>query len=275
MHRPKVDTYPTYLQIIARVINTVDPLDTDQVSIFLGSQFVVSFQEKNTDCYELIRERLRESKGYIRKEGSGYLSYALIDAIIDGYFPALEHFSEKLEAIEDHILTDPTPDILSQVHEIRRNLITLRRAIWPLRETVNSMVRDGNPLFGQETVMYLRDCYDHAVQIIDLTESYREMASDLMGVYLSSLGQKTNEIMKVLTLMSTIFMPLTFIVGVYGMNFNPESSPFNMPELNSRYGYPLTMLTMALIAIVMLVMFKRRGWLFARYTHPPAHGQRQ
>ncbi len=276
IHRPKVDTYPNYLQIIARAINTIDPLDTDQVSIFVGSQFVVSFQEKTTDCYELIRERLRESKGYIRKEGPGYLAYALIDAVIDGYFPALEHLSEKLEMIEDKILTDPTPDLLSMVHEIRRNLIALRRAIWPLRETVNSMVRDANPLLGQETLVYLRDCYDHAVQIIDLTESYREVASDLMSVYLSSLGQKTNEIMKVLTLMSTIFMPLTFIVGIYGMNFNPESSPFNMPELNSRYGYPLTMLVMALIALGMIALFWRRGWLFgSKVAAAPQNGHSQ
>ena len=259
--RPKVDTYPNYLYIVARTINTIDPLDTDQVSIFLGHQFVLSFQEKSYDCYELIRERLREAKGYIRKEGPGYLTYAIIDAVIDGFFPALENFSDKMESIEDRVLTDPAPDLLTAVHEIRRNLIILRRSIWPLREAVNSMIRDANPLFSPETLVYLRDCYDHSVQIIDLTESYREVASDLMGVYLSSLGQKTNEIMKVLTLLATIFMPLTFIVGIYGMNFNPESSPYNMPELNWRFGYLFTLGLMAILTIGMIMYFRHRGWI--------------
>lgn len=259
--RPKVDNYPNYLYIVSRAVNTIEPFDTDQVSIFLSQQYVLSFQEKSFDCYDVIRERLRESKGYIRKEGSGYLSYALLDAVIDAYFPALEQFSDQLEALEDRILANPSRDILTSVHEIRRNLIVLRRAIWPMRETVNAIIRDASPLFGQETLVYMRDCYDHSVQIIDLMESYREVASDLMGVYLSSLGQKTNEIMKVLTLLSTIFMPLTFIVGVYGMNFNPESSPYNMPELNSRYGYPATMGAMAFIAVSMTIYFYSRGWL--------------
>jgi len=262
--RPKIEQYSEYYFIVTRMVRLEEHLETEQLSLFLGKNFILTFQEgRPGDCLDLIRERIRQKGGRIREAGLDYLAYALLDAIVDCYFPILEEYGERLEAFEDEILTRPYGDTVARIHEIKRNLLTLRRAIWPQRETFNTLLRDELPLVTNETRLYLRDCYDHVTQLIDLIETYRELGADLIDVYLSSISNRTNEIMRVLTVISTIFIPLTFIAGVYGMNFNPSASPWNMPELNWFWGYPLSLLLMAVVAFGQLIFFLRRGWLGA------------
>jgi magnesium transporter len=198
--------------------------------------------------------------GAIRGLGADYLLYALLDAIVDGFFPVLEVYGERLELLEDEVVANPSPQTLEKIHRMKRELITLRRAIWPQRDVINALIRDGNGLISEEVRVYLRDCYDHAMQVLDMVEMYREVASSLMDVYLSSVGNRMNEIMKFLTVMSSVFIPLTFIAGVYGMNFNTEKSKWNMPELNWEWGYVVCLGMMGGIAIVLLWIFWRRGW---------------
>jgi magnesium transporter len=208
-----------------------------------------------------VRERLRKGTSHIRHAGPDYLAYSLIDAVIDGYFPVLETLGEHLESLEDDILAHPTPQSASHIHQSRRDLMALRRAIWPLREAMNMLIREPSPLVGDEARLYLRDCYDHTVRILDFVETYRELGANLMELYLSSMSQRMTEVMKVLTIIATIFIPLTFVAGIYGMNFNPDRSPFNMPELEWYFGYPFALALMAAIALVMLYYFRRKGWL--------------
>ncbi|MBI3300790.1 MAG: magnesium/cobalt transporter CorA, partial [Deltaproteobacteria bacterium] len=239
--RAKVEQYGEHHFIVTRMVRLGEHLETEQLSLFLGKNFVLTFQEGHPgDCLDLIRERIRQKRGRIRDAGLDYLAYALLDAVVDCYFPILEEYGERLETLEDEILTRPHNGAVARIHEIKRNLLTLRRAIWPQRETFNTLLREEMPLVTDETRLYLRDCYDHTTQIIDLIETYRELGSDLIDVYLSSVSNRTNEIMRVLTVIATIFIPLTFLVGVYGMNFNPASSPWNMPELNWYWGYPFS-----------------------------------
>ncbi len=260
--RPKVEQYGEYYFIVTRMVRLSEHLETEQLSLFLGKNFVLTFQEGQPgDCLDLIRERIRQKRGRIREAGLDYLAYALLDAIVDCYFPILEEYGERLEAFEDEILSRPYGDVVARIHEIKRNLLTLRRAIWPQRETFNALLREETPFVTHETRLYLRDCYDHVSQLIDLIETYRELGSDLTDVYLSSISNRTNEIMRVLTVIATIFIPLTFIAGVYGMNFNPSASPWNMPELNWFWGYPFSLALMAAVALGQLIFFRRRGWL--------------
>ena len=260
--RPKIEQYDGYYFIVARMVKLGEHLETEQLSLFLGKNFVVTFQEGHPgDCLETIRERIRQKRGRIRDAGLDYLAYALLDAVVDCYFPIMEEYGERLEAFEDELLTYPHSDTVARIHEIKRNLLTLRRAVWPQRETFNALLRDETPLVTNETRLYLRDCYDHTTQLIDLIETYRELGSDLTDVYLSSISNRTNEIMRVLTVIATIFIPLTFIAGIYGMNFNPAASPVNMPELNWYWGYPFSLTLMALVAFGQLFFFWRRGWL--------------
>jgi magnesium transporter len=231
------------------------------VSLFLGKDFVLTFQEDPGDCLDPIRERLRTGAGHLRREGADYLMYAILDAIIDGYFPFLESFGETVEDLEDAVVERPTRATLARVHEVRRDLLNVRRCIWPLRDVVNGLVRDETPLIGKNTRLYLRDCAQHTVYILDVIETYRELTASLMDVYVSSVSNRLNEVMKVLTVIATIFMPLTFLAGVYGMNFNTSASPYNMPELNWRWGYVACWAVMFLIALLMLVLFRRKGWL--------------
>ena len=197
----------------------------------------------------------------MRDHGPDHLLYAIIDTVIDAYFPMLEKFGERLEALESNILADPRRELIVELHALKRDLLTMRRAIWPLRDVVNSMIRDTYPGISEETRIYLRDCYDHAVRIIDLIENYRQVASDLMDVYLSSVSNRMNEVMKVLTVISTIYIPPTFIAGIYGMNFNTEVSKYNMPELNWYYGYPICLGLMFFMTVGVLVYLFRRGMI--------------
>ena len=260
--RPKIEQYGDYHFIVGRMVSLEQHLETEQISLFLGKNFVLTFQEgRPGDCLNTVRERIRQKRGHIREAGLDYLVYSLLDAIVDSYFPILEEYGERLEAFEDEILTRPSSTPVARIHEVKRHLLTLRRAIWPQREIFNTLLRDENPIVTAETRLYLRDCYDHSTQIIDLVETYRELGSDLTDVYLSSVSNRTNEIMRVLTVIATIFIPLTFISGLYGMNFNTDISPFNMPELNWYFGYPFALLLMAIVAFGQLFFFWRRDWL--------------
>jgi len=262
--RPKIEQYGDSYFIVARMVSLSEHLDTEQLSLFLGKNFVLTFQEgRPGDCLDPIRERIRQKRGRIRDAGLDYLAYALLDAVVDAYFPILEEYGERLEALEDEMLSGAYGDTVVRIHEIKRNLLTLRRAIWPLREVFNSLLRDENPLVTTETRLYVRDGYDHVTQIIDLVETYRELGSDLTEVYLSSVSNRTNEIMRVLTVIATIFIPLTFIAGIYGMNFNTALSPWNMPELNWYWGYPFSLVLMTAVALGLLLFFWRHGWLRA------------
>jgi magnesium transporter len=262
--RPKVEDYQDQLVIITHMAMLKDQgkgFWLEQVSFVLGKYYLLTVQEEaKRDCFDPVRKRIRYKKGVIRSKQADYLAYALWDAIIDGYFPVLEVYGERLEALEDEVVFNPTDESLSQIYQIKRELLALRRAIWPQRDAINSLIRDGSPLISPDVLVYLRDCYDHMVQIIDMVETYRELASSLTDVYLSAVGNKMNEIMKLLTVISTIFIPLTFVAGIYGMNFNTDKSPFNMPELNWYWGYPMCWTIMLAIASSLVMFFWRRGW---------------
>lgn len=262
--RPKVEDYENQLLIISQMVllkeNTTG-FWNEQVSFVLGKHYLLTVQEEPTrDCFQSVRDRIRSGKGIIRKQGADYLTYTLIDSIIDGFFPVLEAYGERIEELEDEVVTNPTRRTIEKIYQIRRELLALRRAIWPQRDAINALIRDGSDLISSEVRVYLRDCYDHAVQVMDMVETYRELTSGLMDVYLSSVGNKMNEIMKLLTVISSIFIPLTFVAGIYGMNFNTEKSPVNMPELNWYWGYPLCLALMFSIAGSLVYFFWRRGW---------------
>jgi magnesium transporter len=260
--RAKVDEFNDHLFIVARMIDrSADRIGTEQLSMFLGKNFVLTFQERAGDCLDAIRQRAKDKRGRVRDAGPDYLAYSILDAVVDEYFPILEADGDRLEQLEDSVLTDPGPMVAAQVHQIKRELLVLRRGIWPLREAIGALQRGASSLITAETRLYLRDCHDHTFQVLDLVEVYRELSSGLIEMYMTSVSYRMNEIMKVLTIIATIFIPLTFVVGIYGMNFDPETSIWSMPELRSRYGYPIVMAVMALIAGGMLLYFWRKGWL--------------
>jgi magnesium transporter len=260
--RAKAEEYDSTLFVVARMVTLTPRLQTEQLSVFLTKDTVLTFQQlPGGDCLNPLRDRIRKGRGLIRRSHADYLLYSVIDAVIDGYFPVLEKYGEILEDLEDEIIERPTRKTISRMHRCKRELLTVRRAIWPLREVTNTLVRDENELVGSPTRVYLRDCYDHAVRLIDITETYRELGSDLMDVYLSSVSNRLNEVMKVLTIITTIFIPPTFIAGVYGMNFNPHASKWNMPELDWPYGYFFALALMVLLAGGMLTFMYTRGWV--------------
>ena len=262
--RPKVVDYEEHLLIIAWMVMikpNSDVFHKEQVSFILGKHYLLTVQEEpDYDCFDPVRVRIRKGQGIIRKHKADYLAYTLLDSIIDGFFPVLEVYGERIEELEDEVVAHPTRKTLEKIYKIRRELLTLRRAIWPQRDAINILIRDSSDLISPEVRIYLRDCYDHTVQVMDMVETYRELSSGLMDVYLSSVGNKMNEIMKLLTVISSIFIPLTFVAGVYGMNFNTEKSPLNMPELNWYFGYPLCWGLMLAIASTLVYFFWRRGW---------------
>ncbi|MEW4529980.1 magnesium/cobalt transporter CorA [Maioricimonas sp. JC845] len=272
--RAKVEDYGDHLFLIARMVHLAETPDDDdaeppdglglsseQLSIFLGGRFVLTFQEAPGDCLDPVRERLRKNVGRLRQAGTDYLTYAILDAVIDSYFPIIEQYAEALDTIEDELDDGGTPRDLARLHYLRRELLTLRRAAWPLREAVSWLMRDSHKLIDDATRVYFRDCADHVFQILDAVGTYRELCSDLREYFFSITGQRTNEVMRLLTIIATIFIPLSFVAGVYGMNFDPEASPWNMPELDWRFGYFGALGIMASIAGVMLTYFWRKGWL--------------
>ena len=261
--RPKVEAYDDQLFIImAMPVITDSEIVIDQVSIFLGDGYIISFHEGEYDPFDPLRNRLRKRNGQINLQKADYLLYSILDLIIDQGYPLLERFGEDIESIEDSLLASSTnKGTLADIHRIRRELLLLRRNLWPQREVLNSLLRNDNSLIRKDTSIYLRDCYDHTIQILDLIENYREMATSLIDVYLSSSSYRLNEIMRVLTMIATIFIPLTFVVGVYGMNFSHPDSPWAMPELHWYYGYPAVWAIMIAIAIGMVIYFKKKDWL--------------
>ncbi len=256
--RPKFEDYENCVFVVLRMLSYSDEhegVESEQVSFVLGSSFVVSFQERAGDVFESVRDRIRNGKGRIRKMGADYLVYSLVDAIVDSYFGILERVGERIEALEDELVSDPNERTLQQIYALKREMISLRRSIWPLRELVNGIQRSDSVLVGESTNVYLRDVYDHTIQIIDTIESYRDIVSGMLDTYLSSISNRMNAVMKVLTIIATIFIPLTFVAGIYGMNFE------HMPELRWRWSYPAVWLLMLAVAGVMMVYFKRKKWL--------------
>lgn len=261
--RAKVERYGDQEFIVVRMPVTCEQVETEQVSLFLGAKFVLTFQEgRPGDVFDPLRERIRKGLGGLRGAGPDFLAYSLIDAVIDSYYPLLERYGEDVDSLELEVLRSPRRRTVNRIHDVKRELLTLRRAIWPHRDAVNTLLRDQSPLIGDNTRLHLRDCYDHTIQIIDLVETYREVASGLMDVYLSSVSNRMNEIMKILTIITTVCVPPTLVAGIYGMNFNTQASGWSMPELSWRYGYPAALLLMAALMIGPLVFFWRRGWLF-------------
>jgi magnesium transporter len=257
--RPKMEDYGDYLYIVLKMLfmagHPQDEVESEQVSIILGKNFVLSFQEKESPLFDPIRERLRNGKGRIRKMGTDYLVHAILDAIIDQYFVVLEKLGEKIEFLEEEVVTRPTPTTLQDTHQMKREMIFLRKAVWPLREVIGALERGETSLIRESTVIYLRDLYDHTIQVIDNIETFRDMLSGMLDIYLSSLSNRMNEIMKVLTIIATIFIPLTFVVGLYGMNFK------YMPELSWPWGYPLILTLMLAVSVFMLIYFRRKKWI--------------
>lgn len=255
--RPKMEDYEDHIFVVCQMLNNAscNDLDIEQISMFMGKGFVISFQERAGDCWNPIRERIRKGAGKrLRLTGSDYLLYALLDSIIDNFFPVMENFGDHLDGLEDMALGKPEKDVMAQIQNTKRTLYSLRRAIWPMREAL-AQTASHEDLVTPETRVFMRDCQDHIIQLLDIVESYRERASGLVDIYLSSLSNRMNEVMKVLAIITTIFMPLTFIAGIYGMNFE------NMPELHAKNGYYIIMSLMAVTAVFMIIGFRRIGWL--------------
>ncbi len=267
--RPKVEYYADQVLIITRMVMMAPNsspqapnFTSEQLSFVLGKNYLLTVQEElNQDCLDPVRDRIRQNVGRIRSQGADYLAYALLDAVIDAYFPVLETYGEYIESLEDEVIFNPTRQTVQKIYRARRQLMSLRRSIWPQRNALNQLIRDGSSeLITAESRVYLQDCYDHVVQVLDIVETYRELTANLMDVYLSSVSNRMNEVMKTLTVISSIFIPLTFIVGVYGMNFNSQTSPWNMPELNAYWGYPICWAVMIAIALALSYYFWHQGW---------------
>ena len=253
--RPKADEYDDHLYCVLRNFHVSDSeIASEQISLFLMPGLVLTFQEREGDAFEPVRERLRRGKGRIRGLGGDYLAYALIDALVDQFFPILERMGERIEDLEDELIEDPTPETLQEIYRLRRELLLLRRAAWPEREVLAALQREETTLVTPVVKPFLRDAYDHSIQVLEILETYRELAGSMLDVYLSSLSHRMNEVMKVLTIIATIFIPLTFIAGVYGMNFE------HMPELGWRWAYPAVLTVMAVLGVGLLFFFRRRGW---------------
>ncbi len=256
--RPKVEDYENYLYIVVRMLSAQDKtrqIESEQVSLILGQNFVLSFQEDVGDVFDPIRERIRNGKGRIRKMGADYLAYGLLDAIVDNYFIIFEKLGERIETLEEQLVTSPAVQTLREIHALRREMIFLRKAVSPLREVIGRLERGESPLVKESTTIYLRDVYDHTIRVMDTLDTFRDMLSGMLDIYLSSVSNRLNSVMKVLTIIATVFMPLTFLAGVYGMNFK------YMPELEWRWGYPFIWLVMIVIGVSMLIYFKRKKWL--------------
>jgi magnesium transporter len=261
--RPKIDIFDDYLYLVVKMPlydEEEKRVEMEQVSFVLKAGLLITFQEKKGDVFDGVRRRITANKGRIRKMGGDYLTYALLDAIIDSYFGILERIGEYVEILELELVGDPRPATLHKIHELKREMILLRKSVWPLREVVSSLQRDEIPLISEAAAPFFKDIADHVIQVLDIVETFRDIVSGMLDIYLSSISNKMNEVMKVLTIFAAIFIPLTLVAGIYGMNFNPERSPFNMPELNWAYGYPFALGLMAAMAGGMLIYFKMKKW---------------
>jgi magnesium transporter len=256
--RTKAEEFDNYIYIVLKMLvfdETVNHITAEQVSLILGPHFLISFQEKEGDVFNFVRERIRKARGRIRKSGCDYLAYALMDAVVDHYFVILEKLGDKIERLEEQLLEEPTPRILEDIHHLKREMIFFRKQVWPLREVINSLIKDPSELIQETTHIFLRDVYDHTIQVIDTIESFRDLLSGLSDLYLSTVSNRMNEVMKFLTIIATIFIPLTFVAGIYGMNFE------FMPELKWPWAYPALWLLLIMISVSMLFWLKRKNWL--------------
>ena len=256
--RPKLEDHGDYIYIVLRMLSynaQKRAIDSEQMSLVLGSNFVLSFQEEPGDVFDTVRTRIRNAKGQIRKLGADYLLYALLDAVVDQYFVILEELGDDIEALEEEVLAHPRADVLQTLHRLKREMIYLRKAVWPLREIINVLARDDSSLVQKHTLIYLRDLYDHAIRVMDTVETFRDLISGMADIYLSSLSNRTNVIMKVLTVITTIFMPLTLLTGIFGMNFK------YIPGLTEPWGFFAVMAAMVMISVTMLVVFRRKKWI--------------
>ncbi|HEX6981228.1 MAG TPA: magnesium/cobalt transporter CorA [Balneolaceae bacterium] len=262
--RPKVEFYENCVFFVLKMLvwsEENQSVNSEQISIVLGPNFVLSFQETDNSYFKPVLERLAIQGTRMRQRDTDYLTYALIDTVVDHYFSVVDRIAAEIEEVEELLLGDPDESVLQDIHKLRREIIFFRKSIWPLRDAINSVIRDESPFITDHTKVYLRDVYDHIVQLIDNAENYRDMILSLHDMYMSYVSNKMNEVMKVLTIIATIFIPLTFIAGIYGMNFNTEISPYNMPELNWYWGYPAFWVVMLVITTVMIFFFKRKRWL--------------
>ncbi len=256
--RPKTEDFGDYLFVVLKILDydrDTGDLSTGQISLVLGPNYVLSFHEREGGVFDAVRDRIRNSKGRIRKLQSDYLAYALVDAVVDNYFVTLEQIGEEVGSLEEDLIENPKPETLQSIHEMKREMIILRKSVWPLREVVNGFERRGPPLVRESTRVFLKDVYDHTIQVIDAVETYRDVLSGMLDLYLSTVSNRMNEVMKVLTIIATIFIPLTFVAGIYGMNFQ------FMPELGWHWSYPLLWLVMVIVALSMVAFFRRKKWL--------------
>ena len=256
--RPKMEDYEKYFFFVLKMLSIDEKthqIQSEQVSLILGNNFVISFQETVGDVFDYVRERIRKGKGRIRKMGADYLVYSLIDAIVDNYFSILEKIGDKVESMEHDVISDPNPELLQHIYNLKREMIYLRKSVWPLREVINGLLREDSKLIKKGTHVFLRDLYDHTIQTIDTIETFRDMISGMLDIYMSSVSNKMNEVMKVLTIFAAIFIPLTFIAGVYGMNFK------YMPELSIQWAYPAVWIIIIIVSVSLLAFFKHKRWL--------------
>lgn len=262
--RPKVEQYENCIYIVMRMLYYSEEhqaVDSEQISIILGENYVLSFQETDQPIFEPVVERLNIAKSRIRTLGPDYLAYTLMDNVADHYFNLLNKLGEQLESVEDELMDDPGEETFQRIHSLRKEVSITRKSIWPTRDMLNTLIRDESDFIEESTKIFIRDVYDHIVQIIDNIENYREMIIGMHDMYMSHVSNKMNEVMKVLTIIATIFIPLTFIAGIYGMNFNPDASPYNMPELNWYWGYPAFWAVTIIVSFLMVIFFKRKDWL--------------
>jgi len=259
MQRPKMLDFGDYIFIALKMLYFDDSkkkgVKVEQVSVIFGPNFVISFQEDIGDVFDPVRDRIRKGKGKIRRSSADYLAYSLIDSIVDGYFIVFEWLGERIEEVQERLVVTPTVENLQTIHYLKSEMIELRKAVWPLREVIANLERTDSPLIKKDTIIFLRNVYGHTIEIIETIESFRDLISGMIDIYLSSLSMKLNEVMKYLTIIATIFMPLTFIVGIYGMNFK------YMPEIGWRFGYPMVMSVILIVGVSMLIYFRRKKWL--------------
>lgn len=256
--RPKTEDFGEYLFIILKMLTydaDTGDVNTEHVGLVLGPNYVLSFQENEGDVFDAVRDRIRIPESRIRKMGADYLAYALIDAVVDNYFVILEQIGETVGSLEEDLVANPKPETLHQIHDLKQEMIILRKSVWPLREVVNGLIRGDSKLVRESTGIFLKDVYDHTIQVIDGVETYRDVLAGMLDLYLSTVSNKMNEVIKVLTIIATLFIPLTFVAGIYGMNFQ------YMPELGWRWGYPAIWLVIVGIIVLMLTYFRRKKWL--------------
>jgi magnesium transporter len=262
--RPKLDIYDDYIYLVVRMPwldQEQGGISFEQVSFIVSGNLLITFQERAGDTFDPVRNRISKGMGRIRKMGTDFLLYSLVDSVIDNYFVLLESVGEEIEELELELVENPGPDTMRKINFMKREMAMMRKSVWPLREVIGGLQREDVPFIGESIRFFLKDLYDHTIQVIDVVETFRDAISGMLDIYLSSISHRLNEIMKVLTIFAALFIPLTFIAGLYGMNFNSAASPLNMPELNWYYGYPLALGLMGLVAGGMLYFFKRKGWL--------------